>query len=430
MRGTLGRSWTAIAVGAVILVAAATSARAEREITLWSHWADHETKVAFVETAARKLEAKHSDVKVKITWYQKNPLYAALQSALRAGKGPDIFYLDPDRTEYIENGFLLALDDLINWDDVHAWARSAWQQDGKTWGFPLEASTVEWYYNKDLMKKLGVTLSEPDKQLSQAAFLDLVKKAKAAGITPIVQGVGDRPYPGAYVLHELLLKKLGKEAYGQLLNGKLSFKDSRVMDVFNYVGALVEAGAYPKSFSTLKLGESHYYFHTKPGGLIFPLGSWYTSRAFNPPDKGGQPVDFPLGLMNGPAMDGGACNACKTNNVAGSMVVNAATKHPDLAAELLNIMATPEMGNMWLSTVLVNTGIKSDASKISGKYKPYFEELAAVNVNADYFFGTPLQFFKGKCRQTFEQVMNAGFPAGLIDADKATDMMNKGCYKG
>jgi multiple sugar transport system substrate-binding protein len=280
------------------------------------------------------------------------------------------------------------------------------------------------------MKKLGVTLSEPDKQLSQAAFLDLVKKAKAAGITPIVQGVGDRPYPGAYVLHELLLKKLGKEAYGQLLNGKLSFKDSRVMDVFNYVGALVEAGAYPKSFSTLKLGESHYYFHTKPGGLIFPLGSWYTSRAFNPPDKGGQPVGFPLGLMNGPAMDGGACNACKTNNVAGSMVVNAATKHPDLAAELLNIMATPEMGNMWLSTVLVNTGIKSDASKISGKYKPYFEELAAVNVNADYFFGTPLQFFKGKCRQTFEQVMNAGFPAGLIDAGKATDMMNKGCYKG
>jgi multiple sugar transport system substrate-binding protein len=429
MRRILG-SCIAVAIGAAALIAVATSARAERVITLWSHWADHETKTAFVETAARKLEAMHSDVKVKITWYQKNPLYASLQSALRAGKGPDIFYLDPDRTEYIDNNFLLALDDLVDWNNIHAWARGAWQHDGKTWGFPLEASTVEWYYNKDLMKKMGVSLTGPDKQLSQSAFMDLVKKAKAAGITPIVQGVGDRPYPGAYVTHELLLKKLGTADYGNLLNGKLSFKDPRVMDVFNYVGELVAAGAYPKSFSTLKLGESHYYFHTKPNGLMFPLGSWYTSRAFNPPDKGGQPADFPLGLMNGPAMDGGACNTCKTNNVAGSMVINAGTKHPELAAELLNIMGTPEMGNLWLSTVLVNTGIKSDASKITGKYKGYFEELSEVNSNATYFFGTPLQFFKGKCRQTFEQVMNAGFPAGHIDADEATDMMNKGCYKG
>lgn len=430
MRGTFKRM-VAAGIGAAALILGGTvTAQAERELTLWSHWADHETKVAFVETAARKLEEKHGDVKVKITWYQKNPLYAALQSALRAGKGPDVFYLDPDRTEYIDNGFLLVLDDVVNWDNVHDWARGAWRHDGKTYGFPLESSTVEWYYNKDLMKQLGVELKDPDKQLSQSEFLDLVKKSAAAGITPIVQGVGDRPYPGAYVTHELLLKKLGPEAYGELLNGKLSFKDPRVMEVFSYVEALVKAGAYPKSFSTLKLGESHYYFHTKPGGLMFPLGSWYTSRAFNPPDKGGQPVGFPLGLMNGPAMDGGACPNCKTNNVAGSMVVNAATKHPELAGELLSIMGTPEMGNMWLTTILVQTGVKADASKITGEYKPYFEELDLVNTNAKYFFGTPLQYFKGTCRQTFEQVMNAGLPAGLIDAEKATDMMNKGCFKG
>ena len=57
-------------------------------------------------------------------------------------------------------------------------------------------------------------------------------------------------------------------------------------------------------------------------------------------------------------------------------------------------------------------------------------ELLAVNENAEYFFGGPLQFFKGKCRQVFIQVMNAGFPAGHLNADKATDMMNKGCFKG
>ena len=424
-------SWTmaAAVLGVAALAAMPDAAKAERELTLWSHWADHETKTAFVEKAARELESRHSDVTVKITWYQKNPLYAALQSALRAGQGPDIFYLDPDRTEYIDNGLLLALDDLVNWDNVYPWARSAWQHGGKTWGFPLEASTVEWYYNRDLMADLGYTLSPPHYQLSQAQFQELVEKAVAKGVTPIVQGVGDRPYPGAYVTHELLLKKLGVDDYGKLLNGALSFKDPRVMDVFRYIETLVKAGAYPKSFSTLKLGESHYYFHTKPGGVIFPIGSWYTSRAFNPPDKGGQPTDFPLGMMNGPAMDGGACNACKTNNVAGSFVVNAATENPDLAGEFLNILASPEYGNLWLSTVLVQTGIKADTSKITGPYRDYFKTLEAVNENAEYFFGTPLQFFKGKCRETFEQVMNTGFPAGLVDADTATDMMQKGCAK-
>ena len=75
---------------------------------------------------------------------------------------------------------------------------------------------------------------------------------------------------------------------------------------------LVDAGAYPKNFMTLKLGESHDYFYQKPGALTFPMGSFYSGRAFVPVDQGGQAVDFPLGIMQFPAMDGGACDECKT----------------------------------------------------------------------------------------------------------------------
>jgi multiple sugar transport system substrate-binding protein len=131
---------------------------------------------------------------------------------------------------------------------------------------------------------------------------------------------------------------------------KLSYKDPRVVEVFKYVKELVDAGAYPKSFATLKLGESHYYFHTKPGALMFPMGAFYTGRAFVPPDKGGQPENFPLGIMSFPAMDRGACNLCKTLTVGASFGINATTKYPKLAAGMLNEMATPEMGASWLST--------------------------------------------------------------------------------
>ena len=157
---------------------------------------------------------------------------------------------------------------------------------------------------RTLLEKLGAKLPD-NAQLTEAAFLDLVKKARAADITPIAQGVGDRPYPGAYSCGEALLRKLGLEDYGKLLHGKLSFEDPRVVEVFTWVKQLVDAGAYPKNFMTLKLGESHHYFYQKPGALMFPMGSFYTGRAFVPVDKGGQAPDFPIGIMQFPAMDGG-----------------------------------------------------------------------------------------------------------------------------
>lgn len=420
-----------VAVGAIVAAALTTVAApaSSAEITLWSHWADHATKVAFVEEAARRFEAANPGDTVKISWYQKNPLYAAVKASLQAGQGPDIFYCEPSQTEYVDNGFLHPLDDAIDWDNVKDWARGTFVHDGKTYGFPLEASTVELYYNTDKMAELGVDLPE-DGTVDAATFLDIVKTASASGTTPIVQGVGDRPYPGAYLLAETLLKKLGKDDYGKLLSGGLSFKDPRVVEVFEYVAGLVDAGAYPKSFSTLKLGESHYYFHTTPGGLMFPMGSWYTSRAFNPAEQGGQPDGFPLSIMQFPVPDGAACPECKTTNVAGSFCVNADSPHPDKAAGVINEMAAPDMGTQWLTTVLVETGVKSDPSKITGAYKPYFDRLQAIDNANDFFIGQPLDHMKGECAETFKQVMNAAFPAGQIDADRATSMMDAACFTG
>jgi multiple sugar transport system substrate-binding protein len=422
----VARLLSAAVISSVWMVA---SASAQTTLTLWSHWADQTVKVAFVEEAAKRFEAANPGSKVKITWYQKNPLFAALNSALRAGQGPDIFYLDPDRVEYIENGLLLPLDDLLNWNNVEPWARDAWTSGGKSYGLPLEVQTIELYYNRDLMKKIGVDVAAVDYQPNAAQFLDIVRRAAAEGITPIVQGVADRDFPGAYVLHELLLKRVGGEDYGKLLVGKLSFKDPRVVEVFSYMKQVIDAGAYPKSFTSMNLGESHLYFYSKPGGLMLPMGSWYTSRAFNPPDKGGQPEGFPLGILKMPVPDNAVCPECRTNAVAGSYVVNAATKNPKLAAAFLNTIATPEMGTKWVTENLVQTGIKSDPKAITGKYRAYFDELAERNKGAVYFSGIPITHMRGECFETYKQVMNTAFPAGLLTVDRAITMMDRACYK-
>jgi multiple sugar transport system substrate-binding protein len=412
----------AIAAGALALWAAALPAEAQN-LTLWSHWADQKAKVEFVESAARAFEQKNPGVKIQVTWYQKNPLYAALKTALRAGQGPDIFYAEPDQVEYMENGLVLDLKDKLDWGNIEPWAREVWTWKNGVYGFPLEAWTVELYYDKKRMADLGIQVPETG-AFNATQFLDVVKKAKAANVTPLSQGVGDRPYPGAFITHEALLKKLGVQDYVKLLKGEgVKWDDPRVRDALTFVKKVIDAGAFPSSFSTLKLGEAHAYFHTRPGALMFQMGSFYPSRAFLPPDQGGQPKGFQLGIMNSPVPDGAACPQCKTIAVGGSFSVNAASKNAEVAAKFLNFMATPEMGNKWLEGNLVQTGIKTDPGKISGETAAYFRDLSAVNKGAAYAFGIPDQNMQAQPREVFRQVINQAFPAGLLSVDEVIAQM-------
>ncbi len=399
-----------------------TAVAQQVELTLWSHWAAEVPKRSFVEAAIKDFEAKNPNIKIKPTWYEKNALYAALKTSLRAGTAPDIFYAEPDQVEYMDNGFLLDLSGL-NWDAVEPWAKEAWTYKGKPYGLPLEAWTVELYYNKDKLKDLGVSL--PDNlQLSPEGFLDMIKKAKAKGVTPMSLGVGDRPFPGAHLVHEALLKKLGVADYSSLLAGKLPWTDSRVVDTLNWLRSLTDAGMLPPTFTTMKLTEAHIYFHTKPGALMFLNGSWYTSRAFNTPDKGGQPDGFPLGIMQFPAVPGATCNECRTIAVGGSYVGNADSKHKDQVIAFFNSFLRPEVGNLWLDNVKVQTGIKADPSKMKdARAADYFSMIAKTNTGGKYHFGIPIQVMSGKPKEVFTQVMNNALPAGNISVEDAVKQM-------
>jgi multiple sugar transport system substrate-binding protein len=405
----------------------ATTALAQQQsITMWSHWPDEASKRSFVEERVKQFEAATPQCKVNLQFIQKADLYTSVKTSVRTGQAPDIFWLEPDEIAFAKSGFLEPLDGYVNLNNLEDWARRSWTHNGKVYGLPVEAYTVELYYNRDLLKKVGATLP-PSNQMSQTQFTDLVKKSAAAGITPLAQGVGDRPYPGAYFLQEMLLRKLGTEDYEKLLTGKLSFKDPRVVETMTWVKQLVDTGAYPKSLATHKLGESHYYFHTNPGALMFPIASWYTGRAFVSPEKGGQPKDFPLGLMKYPAVDGAKCPECKTLAVGGSYVMYARSKNKECAGKMLSSLASVENGNKWMEGVLLQTGVKTDPSRIKSIYAPYFKELQERSQGAKFFVGTPLHYMSGKCGDTFSQVLNRAFPGGLIGVDDAATQMDAAC---
>ncbi len=397
-------------------------------VTMWSNWPDEPAKKQWVTDRVDEFQKADPQCPVKLSFIPKADEYTQAKSAVRTGQAPDIFYMEPDSPEFLTGGYLAPLDDVIDLPNLNDWARKAWTYKGHVYAVPAEAYTIEVYYNRDLLKKLGMTLPASG-QFSQDEFADMVKRAAAAGITAIAAGTSDRPFPGAFFSFELLLHTLGAEDYGKLLDGTLSYKDPRVVKALTWVKGLVDAGAFPKSISTLKLGESHYYFYQTPGAVTFPDASWYTGRAFAAPDKGGQPAGFPLGIMQTPAMTGGDCPTCKTLSVGGSFVMYSRSKNKECAGALLKSMATVENGTKWVKQVSLQSGIRSDASKIQSSHAEYFKELNERDAGETFFLGTPLLHMRGRCAETFGQVMNAAFPAGLISAEDATTQMDEACHK-
>jgi multiple sugar transport system substrate-binding protein len=74
--------------------------------------------------------------------------------------------------------------------------------------------------------------------------------------------------------------------------------------------------------------------------------------------------------------------------------------------------------------VLVQTGIKTDASKVTGPHAGYFKQLGEVNTNVRYYFGQPVQVMTGKPKEVFTQVINNAFPAGSIGVEDVVKQMN------
>ena len=397
-------------------------------LTMWSNWPDEPAKKQWVTDRVTAFQDANPDcAPVKLSFIPKADEYTQAKSAVRTGQAPDIFYMEPDEPEFVSGGYLEPLDNVIDLANLNDWARQAWSYKGHVYAVPAEAYTVEVFYNRDLLAKLGMALPDSG-QFTQDEFTAMVKKASAAGITAVAEGVGDRPFPGAFLPYEALLHQLGAEDYGKLLDGTLSYKDPRVIAALTWFKGIVDAGAYPKSISTLKLGEAHYYFYQTPGAVTFPDASWYTGRAFATPDKGGQPAGFPLGIMQAPAMTNGVCPNCKTLSVGGSFVMYSRSKNKACAGALLKSMATVENGTKWVEQVSLQSGIKSDPSKIQSSHAAYFQELNARDTGNVFFLGTPLLHIRGKCAETFAQVMNAALPAGLISVDDATTRMDAACH--
>lgn len=372
------------AVAAATQVPAPSPEATDEPVTLvfWSHWATEPSKQDVLKAAAAKLQEKHPNVTVDFTWWNKVEMFPAMRNAFTAGEGfPDIFYWDRLGLEFIPAGWLVDLSTAIDWSEVQQWAKDSWTRPGPggapgVWAVPIETQTDEIYYNKDIFDKLGVTVPA-NYTFTIEQFYDICVKARQAGYDCFSNGVADYPNMGSYLFNFLLVRQLGAADIVRLFAGEKSWKDPDVVAAMGWAKKIIDVPAYALGLSTMNIAEMHTYFHTQQKAAMFLVGSWYTGRAFVPPDKGGQPADFRLGMLRYPTMPNGKGDGLRLSGVAGAISVAEKSPHKALALELAQIIASTEIGNLWVETTAGSTGMITTTS--GGPYQAYFADYAKVH---------------------------------------------------
>ncbi len=433
-----GARLCSILCGAAIVIGGLAGAAEAAQLAWWSHWAVEDSKKAVLFEAKRRFEAKHPGHTVEITFYEKKNMWPALRAAFTAGSGfPDVFYYDNDVPEFVTAGWLADLSTGIRWENIEPYGKAFWTRPGPggkvgTWAIPVEAASDEIYYNKKLFKQLGITVPASF-AFTQDEFKDAVARCTKAGHAAFATGAADREWAAMYIPDALLLSKLGSDDFLKLATGELSWKDARVVEVFRYYKELVDMGAYAKTLTSMTLAEAHRYFHTEQKACMFPVGSWYTGRAFVAHDKGGQPKDFELGMLNNPLATNGKGHGEKFLGVAGSLAVAAKSPNLRLAIEVANAFADVEIGNMWMARTGIQTGIKTDPTRIDSPLKWYFDEFSRVNRSTRWVNLTVQQMkvhMKPGLWETYVAMVNQGLPNKLVGPDEALAKLEEARLKG
>jgi raffinose/stachyose/melibiose transport system substrate-binding protein len=277
---------------------------------------------------AKDYEAQNKGVKIDFEYLENEAFKAKLPTMLQS---------DADRPNAIYSwggGVMRAQSKAGFLQDITAsaapWASTlsqpavnAFQVDGKTVGIPFDVGEVAFFYNKKLFAQAGVKAEDIK---SWDDFLAAVKKIKAAGITPIVVGGGEK-WPMHFYYSYLVIRLGGAQALADASAGKNGgFKNP----------VFVEAGKRLRELAALEPFQAGYLAttHNQAEGMFGDgkaamqlMGEWLlVTQNANAADGKGQPIDN-IGIFSFPMLPGGKGKPTDTlGGINGFLVTKGAPK--------------------------------------------------------------------------------------------------------
>lgn len=220
---------------------------------------------------------ENPDIELVIKNIESETYKRQIDDWLAATKHSDVMYwFSGERLRwFVDQGKIRALDAL--------WAESGWGEqftlaaqssvtfNDQKYGVPMHYYPWAIYYNKSLFQSLNIPV--PD---DWEAFIQACSELAKNGITPIVMGSEDKWALAAWFAH-LNLRINGLEFYQELMAGKISYKDQRVLNVFKHWEELIRKDYFIRGHEILNWKEAVPYIYREKGGMIL-LGNFWTSQ--------------------------------------------------------------------------------------------------------------------------------------------------------
>lgn len=176
---------------------------------------------AYYEAIVKEYMTAHPNVTIEVTVLENEAFKSKLTTVMQSGNPPDLFqsWGGGVLAEYANAGLLKDITADVKGtafgDSMAPGVWSVYAANGKQYGAPNDMGGVTFWYNKDLLAKVGYN-SFPT---TWDDFLVLINKLKAAGITPIALGGGDK-WPAMYYFSYLALRLGGADTFANLSTGK------------------------------------------------------------------------------------------------------------------------------------------------------------------------------------------------------------------
>lgn len=323
-----------------------TTAEAVDPVTL-TMWSWRTEDIDKYNTIFDVYEAANPGVTVEFEAFLNTEYNQLLATGLEGSDGPDLAMVRAygGVQALIEAGQLMAIDDVVDTGSVEQslLAAATGRTDGKLYGVPFATQTLQVFYNKGIFDELG--LSEPT---TWDEFTALNEAIAAGGYTPMALGAKDSwMLP---IFHEIVgaARYGGPEFREALLAGTKDFTDPDyvasiqiVNDMTKYMVDDVIGVAYSDSQIQFTAETAAQF----PGGS-FELGS-FTEAGL---DLGVYLVPTPPNSVSSKPISAGWAD--------GSFAINKKTENEDAAVKLLNWLASPEFGQLFVDEVKQFSAIK------------------------------------------------------------------------
>jgi N,N'-diacetylchitobiose transport system substrate-binding protein len=339
------------------------------ELRLWLNGGD--TPDDFVKFAIGEFNKAHPDVKVTFERQQWSGIAEKLTTSLASSDSPDVIELGNTQAQAFEAAG--ALKDLtadkaaLGGDDLLQSLVEAGTYDGKFYGVPYYAGARVILYRKDLFEKSGLSVPTTIDEMMAAATKLKADNASTANFSGMYL-----PGKNWFAALPFIWVNGGDIAVqdGSAWKGALA-SDKSVQGLTEFQKFIQETSGAPKDGDDSK---DYLAFCNGEVGMM-PAPGWKPGQIINK-DDGCPAMEANIGAFAMPGLTAGTTSPAFLGG--SNLAISAASKHPDLATELLKILVSKDYQKQFAENGTI-PALKSLLGDVSGSEAATAQAKAAEN---------------------------------------------------